>query len=54
MLKQHISQLWNIALQVMKISLPIGEYNIQFWQLFIFGMIVTLLLNMLFRAGESN
>lgn len=54
MLKDIVQSLWNMVISVMDISFPIGEYKLSFMELFIYGMLVTMILKLLFNWGDKK
>jgi hypothetical protein len=57
MLKDIISALWSLVINVMSLSIPLAEYSFTFLELLIYGFLFYIVLRFLFgfgRKGGSN
>lgn len=51
---QASQMIWNMGYQVMQLEIPFFQYEISFWQILIFGMIVTILMRLINKPLERN
>ncbi len=53
-LENILKFIFDLVIKLMSLELPIGEYRVSFWQLFVFTAIVILLLKLVFGLGGGK